>query len=569
MEIALLPQNESESALKIRQDALAKKKSLYRWDHHSVSPFSVVKKVPSEESYSVEYHTAMISYLVRSAENLAHVPGLDPKAHLSHPSEYQKFFPILATPEATVNHYWKDWFFGEQRLAGCNPMTLCAIHGASGLSDLRTKMPVEDSQLAAFLPPSPTRRGKATLQELAEMGRLFVADYELLDDLPQGHWMGGLKYMTAPLALFLWRSTGLGDAGELVPLAIQLHQEPGPKNPIFTSRDQEWPLAKLFVQVADANHHEMASHLAGTHLAVEPFAIATKRNLAPSHPIAQLLKPHLRYTVARNREAQLRLINPDGAIDELLASTLHGSLEIARRSRSGFRDHAPWGLFRNSFESHLKSRGLLDPEVLPHFPYRDDGLLVWKALSTYVRGYLECVYSSDAVLVADQEIQNWAKDLADPDGGSVPEMPSSLESLEQLAKVLATVLFTAGPQHAATNFPQYPSMGMVSNMPLAAYQPPPDSVGSGKFDEDYLLKTLPPQGLAAKQLVIVYNLSAYRHDKLGHFPEDRFDAKTQGVRDRLKADLALAEETIRRRNKSRRFSYEFLLPSLIPNSISV
>lgn len=570
MHPASLPQRLSGEERSFRQRRIAERAGLYRFDHERMAPFAVAAEVPAEESYSVEFHTAMIRNVVATAENLAHVPATDPRSSPRHPDDYARLFPLLPRPLPFLQHYWKDWFFGEQRLAGVNPLLLRAVVDREDLARLREKMPVTDDHLRQSVTGTGHAGGRQSLLSAVDDGHLFVADYELLDELPCGRWSSGSKYVTAPVALFAWRSTGQGDRGELVPLAIQLHQRPAQDNPVFTpAADAEWRLAKLFVQVADANHHEMASHLAGTHLAVEPFAVATGRNLAPEHPVSQLLRPHLRYTMARNREAQLRLINPDGPVDELLGSTLAGSLEIARRAWRGFRAHRGFGILRSSFPQDLRSRGLDNSNRLPHYPYRDDGQLLWDAIGDYVRAYLACFYREPRDITEDDEIQAWCRDLADPHGGAVPEMPTRLHSVGELAEVLQCVLFIAGPMHAATNFPQYPAMGFVSNMPMAAYQPPPVSVGCGIYGDEYLCATLPPASLAAKQLVIVYNLSSYRHDELGNFGDSPFADDVALVQTSFRKALLDCEKRIVERNRLRRYPYEFLRPSLVPNSIAV
>jgi len=54
--------------------------------------------------------------------------------------------------------------------------------------------------------------------------------------------------MVAPLVLLYVQASG-----DLVPLAIQLKQEPGDNNPIWTvhDHDENWILAKLWVRCAD------------------------------------------------------------------------------------------------------------------------------------------------------------------------------------------------------------------------------------------------------------------------------------------------------------------------------
>ena len=40
---------------------------------------------------------------------------------------------------------------------------------------------------------------------------------------------------------------------------------------------------------------------------------------------------------------------------------------------------------QGSFQRELESRGVLDPRTLPNYAYRDDGLMVHKAVDAYVK----------------------------------------------------------------------------------------------------------------------------------------------------------------------------------------
>lgn len=53
-----------------------------------------------------------------------------------------------------------------------------------------------------------------------------------------------------------------------------------------------------------------------THAAVEPFLIATNRQLSVLHPIYKLLVPHYRNTMNINANARLRLISANGIIEQ-------------------------------------------------------------------------------------------------------------------------------------------------------------------------------------------------------------------------------------------------------------
>ena len=45
-----------------------------------------------------------------------------------------------------------------------------------------------------------------------------------------------------------------------------------------------------------------------------------------------------------------------------------------------------------TFPKNLEERGVMDKDVLPVFPYRDDGLLLYNAIKTYVTKIINYFY---------------------------------------------------------------------------------------------------------------------------------------------------------------------------------
>jgi arachidonate 15-lipoxygenase len=46
-----------------------------------------------------------------------------------------------------------------------------------------------------------------------------------------------------------------------------------------------------------------------------------------------------------------------------------------------------------------------DDDRLPHFPYRDDGRLIWSIIEEWVSNYVKAFYKSDADVAKDTELQ--------------------------------------------------------------------------------------------------------------------------------------------------------------------
>jgi hypothetical protein len=104
------------------------------------------------------------------------------------------------------------------------------------------------------------------------------------------HKDGNHRYLCAPFCLLY-----VNKNQEHMPIAIQLEQELGKDNPLWTPIDGEgWLLAKLWVRCVDFHYQMMISHILKSQFIIEPFYIAMCRQLSSSHPVYKLLKPHLK-----------------------------------------------------------------------------------------------------------------------------------------------------------------------------------------------------------------------------------------------------------------------------------
>lgn len=113
----------------------------------------------------------------------------------------------------------------------------------------------------------------------------------------------------------------------------------------------------------------------------------------------------------------------------------------------------------------LVQRGIADPQHLPDFPWRDDALLLWEAIHTWVGNYVSVYYVDDEAVIADTELAAWTEDLI-LNGKVKGFKPIVLRT--QLVDVLTMVIYTATAQHAAVNFPQRPLMSYPRPLPVQA-----------------------------------------------------------------------------------------------------
>ncbi|MEH2211520.1 lipoxygenase family protein [Nostoc sp.] len=541
-----LPQKDPD--VNVRINWLDKNREEYRFNYDYLAPLPVIDKVPHKEIFSAEYTAKRLASMASLAPNMLAAKArnfLDPLDELE---EYEELLSLLPKPDV-IKNYKTDSCFAEQRLSGANPL---AIQKIDVLPD---NFAVTD---AHFQKVAGT---ELTLEKALKEGKLYFLDYPLLSDIKGGVYENVKKYLPKPQALFYWQSNDSFNGGSLVPVAIQINHDSGAKSVIYTPDDPhlDWFLAKTCVQIADGNHQELGSHFAYTHAVMAPFAIVTARQLAENHPIALLLKPHFRFMLFDNDLGRTQFLQPGGPVDEFMAGSLAESLGFVAKV------YEEWSVEKFTFPRLIKSRRTDDPELLPHFPFRDDGILIWNAVEKFVYEYLQLYYKTSQDISDDYELQNWARELVAQDGGRVKGMPAKIETLEQLIEIISVVVFTCAPLHSALNFSQYEYMAFVPNMPYAAYHPIPETKG---VDLETIMKILPPFKQAADQVMWTEILTSYHYDKLGFYDEEFADPLAQEIVVQFQQNLHEIERQIDIRNQTRPIPYNYFKPSQIINSIN-
>ncbi|MDX2241932.1 MAG: lipoxygenase family protein [Leptolyngbyaceae cyanobacterium bins.302] len=474
-----------------------------------------------------------------------------PTGHVTSLKEYEKLMPQIPLP-AIAQNFQEDEVFAYMRVAGFNPLV---IERVSSPGD---RFPVTNEQYQAVM------GSEDALSAAGQEGRLYLADYAILDGAINGTFPHEQKYVYAPLALFAV-PRGSEPNRMLRPIAIQAGQTPGAANPIITpsSGKYAWLFAKTIVQIADATLHEPVHHLARTHLFVGSFILPTYHQLLPTHPLSLLLRPHFAGTLAINDAAQRVLIAPGGGVDRLLSPTIDHSRVLAVKGLQSYRfDEAMLPL-------QFKQRGVDDPNLLPVYPYRDDALLIWNAIHDWVSDYLKVYYPSDAAVQSDATLQAWAAAAQAYDGGRVVGFGQAggIQTRDYLVDAITLIIFTASAQHAAVNFPQKDLMGYAPVLPLAGYMPA--STLRGEVSEQDYLNLLPPLDQAQRQLNLLFLLGSMYYNTLGDYPQNHFtDSRITPFLQAFQAKLKQVEETIQQRNHDRP-PYEYLLPSRIPQSINI
>ena len=499
----------------------------------------------------------------RSMELLKPSIEIGPHGRPKSLDDYNKLFKTIKIPHLSTN-YFEDKIFADQRVAGFNPVVI------RGVTNVPKNFPVTDRMLANATMPSTAASffKRDTLKKAGKEGRLYLADYSVLVDSVMGCEPAGPKYIFAPLALFAL-PPGVGSR-RLVPVAIQCGQDPK-VFPVHTPEDSDlWARAKTTVQLADAHYHELISHLAGTHLLMEPFVISTHNNLPVTHPIGHLLLPHFEGTLFINFGAVTVLLSDNGGLSKLLAPTIEASIKVSVEyltQEDFFNAHM--------LPAHLKARKVMSDDL--YYPYRDDALAVWYAINSWVTNYVNVFYKDDKAVEDDEQLQAWAKELVSENGGRLKgfgevdgagkTQSGKVTTVAYLVEALTMVLFTASAGHAAFNYAQ-PDMSYVPATPAAGYRSMPQSAQQATIMPS--LDQYPPLEMAGQQLNLLQALGGVYYTKLGHYNE--YWPQNQEVGDALqnyKDALAEVSAKMKAANEARKPKYTYLLPERIPQSINI
>jgi len=378
-----------------------------------------------------------------------------------------------------------DEEFGRQRLAGINPMHI----------ELLTSFPVVsklDDPEERFGDPTSAITHKhiepyldgMTVEQALEAKKLYILDYHDLY-LPYVKQINELKSFDSQT--YASRSIFFLDKNNVLkPCAIELATEdPTPRGKrVFTppknnQRDWMWDLAKAHARTNDSGFHQLYSHWTRTHAVMEPFIIATNRQLSVLHPIHLLLVPHFKNTMNINAAARKALISVNGVIEKTFTPGKF-SLEISSKIYG-----ALWHFDDQGLPNDLLKRGMAVEDATSEsgvklnfedYPYARDGLDLWCAFKSWVTDYVNIYYADDKIVQQDIELQQWWSEIRTKGHGDKKDAPGwpSLTSKASLVETLTTILWIPSAHHAAVNFGQYAYTGYMPNQPAVMRRPVPE-----------------------------------------------------------------------------------------------
>ncbi|KAM1038759.1 hypothetical protein ACFX15_032730 [Malus domestica] len=517
-------------------------------------------------------------------------------------------FPKFPMPQVIKEDdlAWRtDEEFAREMLAGVNPVAIRRLEEFPPVSKLDRKLYGDQTSKINREHIEHNLNG-LSIDEAIKNNKLFILDHH--DTLMPYLWRiinkTSTKIYASRTLLFLQ------DDGTLKPLAIELswpHDSGdrfGCESEVYTPSSQGvecsiWQLAKTYVAVNDSGFHNLVSHWLRTHAVIEPFVIATNRQLSVLHPIHKLLHPHFHDTMYVNAVARQILVNAGGFLEK----TVFPEKFSMEWSSAIYKN---WIFPEQALPVDLIKRGMAveDPSS-PHgvrllvedYPYAADGLEVWSAIKTWVKDYCSYYYKTDKAVQMDTELKSWWKELREEGHGDKKDEPwwPKMQTRDELIESCTTIIWIASALHAAVNYGQYPYGGYFPNRPSISRRFMPKE-GTPEYEKlkknpnKVFLETFAPHLETLLGMALIEVLSRHPADEvyLGRRETAAWTTDTYILQasEKLRKKLDEIEEKIRNMNNDEKLKnrigpakipYTLMYPSSeagltgkgIPNSVSI
>ncbi|GKV19587.1 hypothetical protein SLEP1_g29824 [Rubroshorea leprosula] len=518
-------------------------------------------------------------------------------------------FPVPSVIKESKTAWRTDEEFAREMLAGVNPVIISCLREFPPASNLDPKVYGKQNSSITNEDIEKNMNG-LTVDAAIRSKKLFILNHHdaLMPYLTRINSTSTKTYASRTVLLLL-------DDGTLKPLAIELSlphpqgEHHGAVSKVFTPAEDGvegsiWQLAKAYAAVNDSGYHQLISHWLNTHAVIEPFIIATHRQLSALHPIYKLLHPHFRDTMNINALARHILINAGGVLENTVFPGKY-SLEMSAVL------YKNWNFIEQALPNDLLKRGMAVQDsrcprglrlLIEDYPYAVDGLEIWSAIETWVSEYCSIYYPADQVVKDDPELQSWWTELRKVGHGDLKDEPwwPEMNTRADLVKSCTIIIWLASAFHAAVNFGQYPYAGYLPNRPTVSrrFMPEPGTPEYAELASDFekgFLKTITAQFQTLLGVSLIEILSRHSTDEvyLGQTdnPNWTTDDEALAAFERFGNELLKIENRIMDRNNNSRLKnrvgpvwmpYTLLFPNTsnhtkeggltgkgIPNSISI
>lgn len=513
-------------------------------------------------------------------------------------------YPMPQVIEEDRSSWRTDEEFAREMLAGVNPVDIRRLEEFPPASKLDPEV-YGDQTSTITKGHIESNMDGLSVDEAIKSNKLFILDHHdaLMPYLRRINSTSTKTYAGRTILL-------LKNDGTLKPLAIELSlphpdgDQLGPISKVYTPAEEGvkgsiWQLAKAYMAVNDSGYHQLISHWLNTHAAIEPFVMATNRQLSVLHPIHKLLHPHFRDTMNINAFARQILINAGG----ILEATVFPARYAMEMSSVVYKS---WVFPEQALPADLLKRGIaVEDSNSPHglrlliedYPYAVDGLEIWSAIKTWVEDYCSFYYKTDETVQNDHELQSWWKELREEGHGDKKNEPwwPKMQTRKELVDTCTITIWIASALHAAVNFGQYPYAGYLPNRPTISRRFMPEE-GTPEYaelesDPDKMyLKTITAQLQTLVGVSLIEILSRHSSDEvyLGQRDTREWTADAEPLQafEKFGQKLTEVEDKIMTMNNDERWKnrigpvkvpYTLLYPTSgggltgkgIPNSVSI
>ncbi|XP_011434663.3 allene oxide synthase-lipoxygenase protein [Magallana gigas] len=366
----------------------------------------------------------------------------------------------------------------------------------------------------------------------------------------------------------------------LMPVAVWMNIKDVKDGKVYTPRlngdnteIRQWVKMRMWFNMLEGQYHTSITHVGFTHFLMEGVSICIHRNLSDRHPIYKILLPHFQFMHAGNKFTVDDLFPVGAHFDK---GTYIGRVTMLRliskhNENWAYSTHA-------SLLKGLETRGV---KTIPGYFFKDDALLLHKAIHQFVYEYAAHYYGNDDVNVQqDNEIQSFRQELLLPrktngTGGCGMNGIPEFTSIENLVEVLTNIIYICSVEHSVSNFPAYDHYAFPPNMPDILHGQPEDEMN----DLDEAMPT-------GKE--IFYTIGSKRTSSqvltssLGNY-DDRYlktmDNDGKAFVEKFQQNLLGVTEQINQRNNDitagnngkeiKEYPFEWLLPENVLNSINV
>ncbi|WP_185829742.1 lipoxygenase family protein [Vibrio penaeicida] len=345
---------------------------------------------------------------------------------------------------------------------------------------------------------------------------------------------------------------------------------PHPPSKIITPADDKWTwrMAKnTFTTMYSMSN--VIDHLS-THVFLWPVSTSFYRTIPESHPLSALVLPHLTSLSFNNYlgvffDPSTKTSNPDGTA--VYGDGYGGTLTGVVKTISGISNKSfVHGTIRRSKHYHFTQHGQPfdrrengEFDVIGDYPQHDDDIGQWQAIRDWVEGYIHLYYNSDSDVANDTEVQDFFEDAY---GAGVNGFPASASTRQELIDTISHLIYWMSINHGLGNLSGFQPIGALGYYSHLALDP------AGRRTKTDWLHACPRLNVGMGLFEFARNfldVPVPWHRSFGKYPQGNFmhDPRVYTHLHQFQSECKNIDDTLRAKNRNRRWAYELKLPSTL------